>query len=44
MNDEDVSTSHTVSKSKRKIKERHKTYITVPADKAANNIVVVCRK
>ena len=37
-------TSNAVSRIKRKIKEFHKTHVFAPADKAANNIVVVGRK
>ena len=39
-----IKTSHPISRIKRKIKELYKTFVLVPADKAANNIVVVCRK
>ena len=38
------TTSHAVSSSKREIKDLHKTHLFVPADKAVNNIKIVCRK
>ena len=40
----ETSTSNAVSKLKCKIIELHKTYVFVPTDIAANNIVVVCRR
>ena len=44
-NYKDTSTTpHADLKMTRKIKKLHKTYVFVPADKAANNSVVVCRK
>ena len=38
------NTSHAVSRIKFKIKNLPKTYVFVPSNKVANNIVVVCRK
>ena len=36
--------SHAISGIKHKIKKPYKTYVFVPAHKAFNNIVVICRK
>ena len=42
-NYKDTSESHAVSRLKPKIKELQKTYMFVPAHKAADNIVVICK-